>query len=86
MSKTYDNIDWVSHLHDELCKDADKERIWYEKHYGHKPEVLARKLNENLIVHEMAHEMLDNLHLKAVAAKEAMGRIVHIEIPQMQPS
>lgn len=81
MTKTHDNSDWICHLHDELCKDEDKDRVYYEKHYGHKPDVLARKLSENSIVYQMSHEMLDHLHLSALAAKEQLSRMVTIEIP-----
>lgn len=69
MSKSFDNIEWVCKLHDDLNADADKERIWLEKHYGHKPEVLAKRLAEHEVVFTMAHEMLDHLHNMAVGAR-----------------
>lgn len=83
MTKSHDNIDWVCKLHDDLCVDEDREIIWIEKHYGHKPDVLSRKLKENKVVFEMAHLMLDHLHNTALATKESCNRLVTINVPML---
>ena len=83
MTKSHENLDWVCKLHDDLCADEEQEKVWLEKHYGHKPDVLERKLKESKVVFEMAHCMLDHLHNKAIAVKEAAHNIVEIRIPQM---
>ena len=75
MTKSFDNIDWVCKLHDDLTHDAEVERVWLEKHYGHKPDVLKRKLTEHELVFTMAHEMLDHLHIKATQLQSVFNPI-----------
>jgi len=81
MTKTHADLDWICKLHDSLNVEMERERIYYEKHYGHKPYVLAQRLSENTIVYEMAHEMLDHMHRTAVASTQALRGMVRIEIP-----
>jgi hypothetical protein len=69
MTKDHSNIEWVCQLHDKLTADEEAERVWLEKHFGHKPYVLAKRLEESHIVFTMSHEMLDHLHNMAIGAK-----------------
>tara|TARA_B110000503_G_C6842641_1_gene287487 strand:- start:269 stop:523 length:255 start_codon:yes stop_codon:yes gene_type:complete len=83
MTKSHENIEWICKLHDDLIADEKREVTVLEKHYGHKPDVLARKLKENTIVYEIAHEMLDHMHIAAVTAQNTMRGMVTIDVPQL---
>lgn len=69
MTKSHDDIEWICKLHDDLIADEEKEKVWLEKHYGHKPFILEQRLAESHIVFIMSHEMLDHLHNMAIGAK-----------------
>lgn len=68
MTKSYSNIEWICHLHDNLNVDYDKDITWLQKHYGHKVEAYEKKLVELNTIYDMAHEMLDHLHISSTSA------------------